>query len=73
MIISAVAELMNRGKRMLNKAEILAMISGYIEQYAPVCLDIAGRWVGGNESCYWAFKTLLEEVQKMPDLTDDGK
>lgn len=58
---------------MVEKRTVLETINRYIEQYAPNCLDIAGRWVGGNESCYWAFKALMEEVQRMPDMSDDGR
>lgn len=58
---------------MLDRAEVLSMINGYIEQYSPVCIDIAGRWVGGDEKVYLALKDLLGEVQQMPDLADDGR
>ena len=58
---------------MLDKAKLIAYLSDLCAANSPICIDIAGRWVGGNETLYWAYKWLLEEVQKMPDLTDDGK
>lgn len=58
---------------MLGRAEVLSLINGYIERYTPVCLDIVGRWVGGDEKVYLALKDLLRDVQRMPDLADDGR
>ena len=58
---------------MVEKNKVLETINGYIERYSPVCIDIAGRWVGGDEKVYLALKDLLCDVQRMPDLADDGR
>ena len=59
---------------MLEKAKLIAYLSDLCVANSPICIDIAGRWVGGNETLYLAYKGLMEEVETWPDvMTDDGK
>lgn len=59
---------------MIERDKLIAYLSDLCVKYSPVCLDIAGRWVGGDEKLYWAFKGLLEEIKGWPDaMADDGR
>ena len=59
---------------MIDKEKLIGYLSDLCATYSPVCIDIAGRWVGGDEKLYWAYKGLLEEVARWPDaMTDDGR
>lgn len=59
---------------MIDKHKLLSYLSDLMHTCSPVGIDIAGRWVGGNETLYWAYKGLMEELEKWPDvMADDGK
>ena len=51
---------------MLEKAKLIAYLSDLCVANSPICIDIAGRWVGGNETLYLAYKGLLDEIQRCP-------
>ena len=59
---------------MLEKAKLIAYLNDLCLTYSPVAIDVGGRWVGGDETLYLAYKGLLEEIERWPDaMMDDGK
>ena len=52
---------------MINKSKLIAYLQDLVNMYSPVGVDIAGRWIGGDEKLWMFCKKLVEEVSRWPD------
>lgn len=48
---------------MIEKNKLISYLENLCNTYSPVCLDIAGRWVGGDEKLFWFCKELKEQIE----------